>query len=422
MKTAARLKAAMDVLETIDSTRRPASLVLRDWGRSHRFAGSGDRAAIGTIVFDTLRQRRLLAWAMGADDPRALVLGVAALVWNLGADEIGALCDGDRFAPSPLSDTERSALQNMAIAGAPDPVKGNYPDWLADEFRRAFGADAAEEGAGLSRRAPLDLRVNTLKTSREKLLRALRRFEAWAAPFSDTGLRIAAPAGAGRLPHVEAHGAHGKGWFEVQDEGSQLVSALTGAAAGMQVADICAGAGGKTLALAARMANRGQIHAWDIDRRRLRPIWERLKRAGARNVQVLEGGDINALEPLQARMDLVMVDAPCSGSGTWRRKPDAKWRLTGKSLEKRLEDQRAALALAAPLVRRGGMLAYITCSVLPCENADQADWFLQDYPGFEPASLPRVLPEQGPETQRLQLTPRRHGCDGFFIALFRRND
>jgi 16S rRNA (cytosine967-C5)-methyltransferase len=422
MKTAARLKAAMEVLETIGGARRPASLALKDWGRSHRFAGSGDRAAIGTIVFDALRQRRLLAWAMGADNPRALVLGVAALVWHLAVDKIDALCDGHRFAPAPLTDTERSALQNTDIADAPEPVKGNYPDWLADEFSRAFGADAAEEGADLSRRAPLDLRVNTLKTSREKLARALQRLEVKPTQFAATGLRIAPPVGAGRLPHIESHGAHGKGWFEVQDEGSQLAAALTGAAPGMQVADICAGAGGKTLALAALMGNRGQIHAWDVDPRRLRPIWERLKRAGARNVQVLEGGDSNALEPLQNRMDLVVVDAPCSGSGTWRRKPDAKWRLTEAALEKRLDDQSTALAMAAPLVRRGGTLAYITCSVLPRENADQADRFLRDYPGFKPASLPPLLSGLPENTSRCQLTPRRHGTDGFFIALFQRND
>ncbi len=421
MKIAARLQAAMEVLEMIDSTRRPASLALKDWGRSHRFAGSGDRAAIGTIVFDALRQRRALAWAMGADTPRALVLGVAAFVWKLAVDEIGALCDGDKFAPLPISDPERSALQNGDIADAPAPVKGNYPDWLADEFSRAFGDGAAAEGAALSWRAPLDLRVNTLKTSREKLTRTLRRFEVNPTPLSTTGLRFAPPAGGGRLPHVESHSAHGKGWFEVQDEGSQLVAALTGAAPGMQVADICAGAGGKTLALAALMGNRGQIHAWDVDRRRLRPIWERLRRSGARNVQVLEGGDGNALEPLGNRMDLVVVDAPCTGSGTWRRKPDARWRLTGAALEKRLEDQRASLAMAAPLVRRGGHLAYITCSVLPSENAGQVDGFMRDHPGFRPAPLPPVLPEQDRKAHYLQLTPRRHGCDGFFIALFQRN-
>ncbi|MCK9909854.1 RsmB/NOP family class I SAM-dependent RNA methyltransferase, partial [Microbacteriaceae bacterium K1510] len=179
-----------------------------------------------------------------------------------------------------------------------------------------------------------------------------------------------APEGAAKAPHLEAETAHGKGWYEVQDEGSQIAALLAGAGPRMQVLDLCAGAGGKTLALAAGMQNTGQIYAYDSDKKQLRPIFERLKRAGARNVQVLEAGDEAALSALGPRFDLVLVDAPCTGSGTWRRKPDAKWRLKPSNIPERQEDQRRVLELGAGLTKPGGLLVYVTCSVLPEENQD----------------------------------------------------
>ncbi len=254
---------------------------------------------------------------------------------------------------------------------APDWVKGDYPQWLAPAFARAFAERAAAEGAGLARRAPVDLRANTLKANRDKVLAALRKFGAEAGPLSPWAVRIPPPSAAGRSPNVEVEPAHARGWFEVQDAASQVAALMTAARPGMQVADICAGAGGKTLALAAMMQNKGQIHAHDADRHRLKPIFERLKRAGARNVQVIPADEGERLAALAGRMDVVLVDAPCSGSGSWRRKPDAKWRLTPKALEDRLADQRAVLAAAFPLVKPGGRLVYVTCSVLPRENGDQ---------------------------------------------------
>ena len=306
-------------------------------------------------------------------------------------------------------------------------MKGDYPDWLGPEFERAFGASAAEQGAALARRAPIDLRVNTLKADRDKVLKALRRFEPTPTPHSPVGVRIAPAEGPGRTPHLEAEPGHGKGWYEVQDEGSQLATLLSGAGPRQQVIDLCAGAGGKTLGLAALMENTGQLYAYDADALRLRPIFERLKRAGVRNVQVLPPGEREALAKLAGKMDLVLIDAPCTGSGVWRRRPDAKWRLSPGMLEARLAEQRAVLDEGAGLVKPGGRLAYITCSVLPSENRDQVDFFRARHPEFKLVPWPelweRALPGHAPvpsadgSAETLLMTPRDHGTDGFFVAV-----
>jgi 16S rRNA (cytosine967-C5)-methyltransferase len=429
MTPGARASAAIEVLADIEGRKRPAAEALKDWGLSHRFAGSGDRAAIGDLVFDALRTRASAACAMGEDTPRALVLRTLASGWKLGADGVAALADGSRFAPSPLSSGELEGLRREVPGSAPAHVRGDFPDWLGPAFERAFGNDVAEEGAALARRAPVDLRVNSLKTTREKVLHALRRFQPEPTPYSPAGVRIAAGFGASRSPHVEAEPGHGKGWYEVQDEGSQLASALAGAHAKEQVLDLCAGAGGKTLALAAAMENTGQLYAYDADRMRLRPIFERLKRAGVRNVQVLQPGDPEALAPLAGKIDRVVVDAPCTGSGYWRRRPDAKWRLSPQMLEARLADQRAVLDQAATLVKPGGRLVYVTCSVLPRENRDQVEAFMARCPGFEllpwpgaweEARLPAAPASADGSAETLLMTPRTFGTDGFFVGVLRR--
>jgi 16S rRNA (cytosine967-C5)-methyltransferase len=269
------------------------------------------------------------------------------------------------------------------------------------------------------------VRVNTLKATREKVLKALAAYGGAPTPLSPVGVRLTAPEGPARTPNVEAEAGHGKGWYEVQDEGSQLAALLTGAGPRMQVADVCAGSGGKTLALAAQMHNTGQIYAYDDDRLMLRPIFDRLKRAGARNVQVLPAGNEALLAGLGARFDVVLVDAPCTGTGTWRRRPDAKWRLKPQNLAERLAEQRAVLGLAAPLVKPGGRLVFVTCSVLPEENTDQVAWFTTAHAGFavEPAAemwRARIGSEPPPSADDredgLLLTPARHGTDGFFVA------
>jgi 16S rRNA (cytosine967-C5)-methyltransferase len=353
MTPGARAGAAVEVLTDIEARKRPAAEALKDWGLSHRFAGSSDRAAIGNLVYDCLRGRASAAFAMGDASPRALVLRTLATHWRLGPDSVAALADGSRHALVPLSDAELAGLAHDLPAASPAHVRGDYPEWLEPEFERAFGEDAAGQGAALARRAPVDLRVNTLKADREKVLKALRRFEAKPTPHSPCGIRVAQAPGPGRSPHLEAEPGHGKGWYEVQDEGSQLATLLSGARPRQQVLDLCAGAGGKTLALAALMENTGQLYAFDADRLRLRPIFERLKRAGVRNVQVLPPGDLQALIALTGKMDLVLIDSPCSGSGVWRRRPDAKWRLSPAMLEARRGEQMAVLEQGAGLVKPG---------------------------------------------------------------------
>jgi 16S rRNA (cytosine967-C5)-methyltransferase len=344
-------------------------------------------------------------------------------------DAVAALCDGSRFAPPPLSEAELAGLKRGIPDDAPAHIKGDYPDWLGPVFAQAFGARAAAEGAALAARAPVDLRVNTLKATREKVLKALHRLEPAPTSHSPLGVRIVQAPGPGRSPNVEAEAAHGKGWFEVQDQGSQVAALMTGAGPRQQIIDLCAGAGGKTLALAALMQNTGQLYAYDSDRVRLRPIFERLKRAGARNIQVLPAGEGEALRPLDGKMDLVVIDAPCTGSGVWRRRPDAKWRLSPEMLDARLGEQRAVLDSGAPLVKPGGRLVYVTCSVLPPENRGQVDDFLARHAEFTlvpwrvawEAALPSApLPSADGSDETLLMTPLSHGTDGFFVAVLER--
>lgn len=431
MRPGARLQAAIEILTVVLERGRPAALALADWGRANRFAGSGDRAAIGNLVYDCLRKKLSLSWRMGPepDTPRALALGALRYEWGESPEAVAALCDGSQHGPEPLTSAERAGLESgRELADAPPWVRGDYPDWLHPEIERTFGERAAEAGAALASRAPIDLRVNTLKAARDKVLRSFVDHAAGPAPYSPIGVRIPPRSGGGRSPNVEASPAHGKGWFEVQDEGSQLAALLAGAAPRMQVADICAGGGGKTLAFAAAMQNTGQIFAYDADPSRFRPIFERLRRAGARNVQTLEPGKPDGLSALNARMDLVLVDAPCSGTGVWRRKPDSKWRLTPQQVEDKVAIQRDILKSAAALVKPGGALAYVTCSILHAENDAQAQWFLENYKDFETADLSlavqsanRILPPSANSAGLgYALAPHSHGTDGFYVILFRK--
>ncbi len=443
MTPAARLSAAIEVFADIDARRRPAADALKDWGLSHRFAGSSDRAAIAGLVYDALRRKASSAWLMGEASPRAALLGMLARERGLDAASIEALCSGARFAPAPLTQAEKTALASNSLAGASAAVAGDYPEWLDPHLARVFGDERAAEGAALATRAPLDLRVNTLKTERDEVLPKLAHLAAEPTRWSPNGLRIRLSADA-KNPAIHAEPAFRKGEIEIQDEGSQLAALFAGAKPGEQVVDLAAGAGGKTLALAAAMENRGQIYATDIDKRQLVPIHERIARAGARNIQVRTprgpppipspasgGGSGWGLADLNGRADLVVIDAPCTGTGTWRRNPDAKWRVRPGALAERLKQQAALLDRAATLTKAGGRIAYITCSVLEEENGDQVRDFISRHPQFsveKPANSAQALGERGYLFSRAVLisaagwlmTPRRTDTDGFFISLIRR--
>jgi len=429
MKLPGRLSAAIEVLDDIEQRHRPVAEALKSWGLNNRFAGAGDRAAIGNLVYDALRRRASHGYAMGEDTPRALVLSVAVRDWGMSPEELADLFSTDAHAPGVLTADEVHRLsRHEPWVDAPAHVLADIPEWVAPSIETALGGGWVQEGRAMTGRPSLDLRVNTLRSERERVRKALDRFGAVPTVIAPHGLRIAAGSRDSRTPNVQVEEGYLKGWFEVQDQGSQIVAALAGAEPGEQVLDLCAGAGGKTLAMAAAMANKGQIFAYDSDRHRLAPIHDRLKRNGARNVQVRSPGE-GALDDLSGRMDRVVIDAPCTGSGTWRRRPDTKWKLSPEQLEARVAEQAAILEQGAGFVRPGGTLVYITCSILNEENGGQAARFLDAHREFEavPMGPPVEALHPGasehvhlPAGGGVVLTPLRTQTDGFFTILMRR--
>jgi 16S rRNA (cytosine967-C5)-methyltransferase len=430
MIPAARVAAAIEILADIEQKRRPAAESVKDWGIAHRFAGSGDRSAISSLIYDSLRRKASSAWLMDDSGVRAAVIGALKQLRGLSGAEVARLFTGEGHAPALLTAKEQDRLETGVLDDAPAHVRGDYPEWLDAAFEASFGAGAADEGRALAERAPVDLRVNILKGDRDKALASLAHLSPVTTPFSPVGLRIAINA-EGRGPALAAEPAYAKGLVEVQDEGSQLAALLSGAAPGAQVLDLCAGAGGKSLALAAMMNNQGQIYATDSDGRRLMPIFDRLEWAGARNVQVrAPKGPRDILSDLTARCDLVFVDAPCSGSGAWRRNPDAKWRMRPGALEQRIKNQMEALQQAALFVKPGGRLLYVTCSVLRAENEDRIAAFLADNTDFLPidavhlarsAGLPTLAAQASTLGVGLRLSPLKTATDGFYIAALARS-
>jgi 16S rRNA (cytosine967-C5)-methyltransferase len=432
MTPAARLSAAIELIGTIERDRVPAAKALKEWGTAHRFAGSGDRAAIAGLVWDVLRRYASSAYLMDGDTARERLIGMLRLERNMDTPTMAALFDGGRYAPAPLTKAEEAALASRSLKDAPAAVAGDYPEWLDPHLARVFGEDRAAEATAMASRAPLDLRVNTLKGSRDKVLRSLAHLGAKPTPWSAVGLRIELSADA-RNPGVQSEEDFIKGAIEVQDEGSQLAALFTAARSGEQVIDLCAGAGGKTLALAALMQGKGRLIATDRDKRQLAPIHERLSRAGVHNAEIRSPkGEADPLADIRSRADLVVIDAPCTGTGTWRRNPDAKWRMRPGALEIRLKDQAEVLERAAPLVKPGGRIAYITCSVLSEENGEQVSAFVTRHPEFSvlpPEQTASVLWDkaeafaeatlQSPEGWLM--TPRRTGTDGFFVSVMKRS-
>ncbi|MAL08487.1 MAG: MFS transporter [Maricaulis sp.] len=435
MRDGGRIAAAIEILNSIESHHRPAKTAVKEWGAAHRFAGSGDRAWIGGLVLDTLRRRASVAYLMQDETPRALVLGTMVHAWGMTGEEMTALFGGDEHAPEPPTEAELAGFARD-LTGAKPHVRGDYPDWLAKSMDRAFGKDAADEGAALAARAPVDLRVNALKAETDKAMHAVQSKipQAVASHLVADAIRIPQTDPRGKNAPAESIPAYGKGWVEVQDAGSQIAGLAAAVDPGAQVLDFCAGAGGKTLELAAMTGNTGQVYAWDHDWRRLRAIWPRLKRAGARNVQVKDGPEGEALADLVGKMDVVFIDAPCTGAGTWRRRPDSKWRLKPEALARRIEQQDEVLDRASTYVKPGGRLVYVTCSFLPEENSDRVEAFLTRDGGFEQVSTLAALKASGGLAEGAQdvlakceddagailLSPRRSDTDGFYIAVMER--
>ena len=425
MTPAARIEAAIALLEAIDAAAaRPADAVANDFFRERRFIGSGDRRAVSDRVWRVLRCQRRLTWWVPKATPRLLV--AASLLtegWTLSG--VAESYSGGRFAPPGLERNEYNQLRHvdghtLDHPDMPAAVRFELPDWLFPRMEARFGADLAAEMTALSEPAPLDLRVNLLKGTRDDAQAALKA-EGWDArptALSPWGLRID-----GRRP-VTAGPTFQSGLVEIQDEGSQLIAALTDARPGMRVADWCAGAGGKTLALAAAMGNKGQLFACDVSGSRLDGAVRRLRRAGVNNVErhLVTPGDKWAKRRAGA-FDRVLVDAPCTGTGTWRRNPDARIRLAESDLLELVVKQASILDMAQALVRPGGRLVYGTCSLLPEENEEQVSAFLIRHPDFMLVPLARAWPfDDGVPCagEVLSLTPARHGTDGFFAAALER--
>jgi len=443
MTPAARIEAAIELLGRIDAEVAPAERVMARYLRERRYIGSKDRRALGDLAYRVLRARARLDWWLerigpgpgdGLVRPRRSVLAALLLIDGRTPATLAALFDGGTYHPAPLDPDERvlaDALAGRSLTDLEQPawVAAECPEWLWPEFVEAFGAGAEAELGALMGEAPLDLRVNTLKGERAAARTALAEegIEAAPTPLSPLGLRAA-----GR-PGLSAGRAYESGLVEIQDEGSQVVALVTDARPGMVVLDFCAGAGGKTLALAATMDNRGRLTALDVDQRRLDRAAGRLKRAGVGNVERHRLDDEAWLARHAGGFNRVLVDAPCSGTGAWRRQPDARWRLTPETLEGYCASQARILAQAAPLVAGGGRLIYATCALLPSENRRQVEAFLAARPDFSllpaqavwaetmvpagAAAAPEPAPFLGPY---LLLTPARHGTDGFFAAILER--
>ena len=429
MTPAARIAAAIDLLEAVeDSPRRPADAVANDFFRARRYIGSGDRRAVSDRVWRVLRSRRRLAWWLeqAQAPPTARLLVAQSLLvegWTLAA--VSQAYSGGRFAPEVLRRAEYTALgkgegHTLRHPSMPDAVALEIPDWILPRLQQRFGPALEAELAATDSEAPLDLRVNPLKATRDEAQAALAA-EGWQAVqtrYSPWGLRIE-----GRRP-VTSGPAFQSGLVEIQDEGSQLIALLLGAQPGMRVVDLCAGAGGKTLAIAAAMQNRGQVVACDVSATRLEGAVRRLRRAGVHNVErhLLVPGDKWA-KRRAGGFDRVLVDAPCTGTGTWRRNPDARHRLTEHDLAELLPKQASILDLAAGLVRNGGILVYATCSLLNDENEGQVTDFLQRHPDYRLLPLARAWPAGSAPPcagDVLALTPARHGTDGFFAVALER--
>jgi 16S rRNA (cytosine967-C5)-methyltransferase len=425
----ARIAAVIELIAAIDAApRKPADAIANQFFRDRRFIGSGDRRAVSERVWTILRTRRRLSWWLERVGMRVnprMLAAASLLTGGWAVSGVKQSFSGGQFGPTPLNPAEQEALaglegQEVSSPEMPDAVRLEVPDWCVPHLRARFGETLDAEMAAMDLPATLDLRVNRLAGTREQAIAALAAegIEATPTPLSPWGLRIE-----GRRP-VSTGPAFQSGLVEIQDEGSQLVAALVGAKPEMRVVDWCAGAGGKTLALAMTMENRGHIVACDVSEHRLEGAVRRLRRAGVHNVErhLVTPGDKWA-KRRAGTFDRVLVDAPCTGTGTWRRNPDARIRLAENDLSELVVKQAMILNDAARLVKPGGRLIYATCSVLLEENEQQIAAFLAAQPGFrvidlaEAWTLDAAMPGQG---DYLTLTPLAHHTDGFFTAVMER--
>lgn len=426
MTPSARLQAVLELLQQLASEMRPADALVSHYFRTRRYIGSKDRGAIAASVYDVIRHQGRLNWWLErlgqAVSPRLTLLTYLALVEQQKADAIAGLFAGGKYSPAKLEPAEETCLRRFAghtllHPDMPETVLYECPAWAETSLRQKFGKNFRREMAALLEPATLDLRVNPLKITREAAIAELEKLGLipTATPYAPYGIRLQDRVALNTLPLLKT------GALEIQDEGSQLVAHLMDAQAGERIVDFCAGAGGKTLAMAAAMQNKGRITACDVLAKRLERSTERFRKAGFHNIEVrpLATERDPWVKRHKESFDRVLVDAPCSGTGTWRRNPDQRWRSLGPGLEQLIPLQQSILESAARLVKAGGRLVYATCSLLPEENEQQIEKFLATHQDFQMLPVRQAvsfssLPDTG---DYLSLSPATHHTDGFFGAV-----
>ena len=431
MRTSARYQTAIEIVELCRAQDRPAAQITSKYLRQRRYIGSKDRKIIRHLVFSVIRGRYQIEWYLSRMDietsARALVFG-HLITTSETLDGLLSCCDGEAYSPSPLTPLEQTwlpqclELSKEPLSKLPIWVRGNFPSWLGDELSESFGSDLLPEMQALDSEAPTDIRVNTTKTNRALLLETLHSLGIQAEPtkYAKNGIHVFS------RPALTATEEYRLGNLELQDEGSQIVSELVAAQNGHSIIDFCAGAGGKSLALAENCQPNGRVIACDTNPNRLSKMKPRLTRAGVKNVEIRHiEPDTNWSDGLLQSADRVLIDVPCSGTGTWRRAPDARARLTPEKLRKYRLLQQQIMDTACSLVKPGGRLIYSTCSVLPSENMKQIEIFLDRHKLFDvipiaPVWLQKIGKIQVPTADTLQLTPKQHGVDGFFVAILER--
>ncbi len=438
MTPGARLAAAIEILEAIEDANTAADAIIRAYFRPRRYAGSKDRRAVGGRVFDVIRHRARLDWwiagAAGDMQPsaRLRVLASVLILDKETPEGVKSLFDGSAHSPSSLDAAEEELLENLSgkpllHEAMPPGVVYEVPEWLDETLQGQWGENYEAEMTALNLPAPVDIRVNTGRVSRDQARKSLSidHIKTEPAALSPIGLRLSERA------RLEETKAFKKGLIEVQDQGSQLIALLCETKPGMTVVDYCAGAGGKTLALADAMAlqggeaSKGALIACDISSKRLSGMDDRLKRCGVKKIQKLVLDDEPALAALEGTADRVLVDVPCSGTGAWRRHPEARWRLTPERLDQHVGEQQKVLEAAAKLVKPGGHLIYATCSVLIQENENQVEAFLDNHRIFTLMPIAdiwsRILPTPCPPSETgVRLTPASTDTDGFYCAVMER--
>lgn len=423
----ARLQAALDLVETVAEAARPVDAVVSNWLRARRGLNDDDRGYILNLLSEVLRHHARLGWwldHLGAEDtPRNRLFAWLTLGEGKSADQVRRVFDDPRNGAATLNASETAMLnalkgRTLEHPDMPAEVRLECPDWAMGSLRHRFGDAFEAEMRALLADPPLDLRVNTIKSTRDAMLRELSGLglRAEASPLAPHGIRIGERLSLARLAPLKT------GALEIQDEGSQLVALLVDATPGERVVDFCAGAGGKTLAFAAQMENKGRVVSCDVSEGRLKRCAERARKAGLHNIQtrLLTSETDRWIKRHKAGFDRVLVDAPCSGTGTWRRNPDARWRAPEEEgVGNLVALQSRILRSAARLVKPGGRLVYATCSLLREENEDQIAAFLAAQPSFSVVPLDRVAPQIGNSAhpEFLSLTPARHDTDGFFAAV-----